>query len=84
MAALKNRVAQLEEELRETEREKSRVSEQSGRLTSENQLLRDQHSKQVREKSCLNEKSGPLHSKTHHSKPTFTGDSLTHSSNIIQ
>ena len=53
MAALKNRVAQLEEELRETEREKSRASEQNGRLASENQLLRDQHSKQVREKRAV-------------------------------
>ena len=47
MAAQRNRIYQLEEEMREREREKSRASEQSARLTAENQLLKEQHSKQV-------------------------------------
>ena len=53
MAAQKNRIAQLEEELREVEKEKSRASELNAKLTTENQLLREQHSKQVSKKSCL-------------------------------
>ena len=67
MAAMKNRISQLEEELQETEKEKRRVSEQSARLTAENQLLREQHSKQVRKKSRLPKCCPPPLSKIHQS-----------------
>ena len=60
MAALKNRVAQLEEELRDMEKEKNRASEQSTRLTAENQLLKEQQTKQVRERGVVHQKAGPF------------------------